>query len=291
MTNVLQILVLGVLLGGVYALMATGLTMLYGVMQVVNLAHAAFMVVAAYIAFELFERLDVDPFLSIAVTAPTMFVVGVLVYVLLFRRIVESARFGEMTVLLTFGMAIAVEGILGAAFTNIYHSSNPSYATSTFDLAGIFVPKGQLYAFIASLVLLAALWAFLYGSRPGYATRATMQDRSAAQVVGVNVERVSMLAFGIGFALAGAAGSLMSYLFTFFPGSHWQWIALLLSLIVVGGLGSLSGALVAGIGLAVIAAFVTDLLGPTWSYLTFYLALFVVLLVRPQGLFGKASTA
>ncbi len=99
-----------------------------------------------------------------------------------------------------------------------------------------------------------------------------------------------VLSFAIGTALAGAAGSLMSYLFTFHPALHWQWIALLLSLIVVGGLGSLTGAFVAAIGLAVIAGFVTDWLGPTWSYLTFYLALFAVLLVRPQGLFGKAAT-
>ncbi|HEX2129857.1 MAG TPA: branched-chain amino acid ABC transporter permease [Solirubrobacterales bacterium] len=288
--NVLQITIFGVLLGGVYALMATGLTMLYGVMRVINLAHAAFMIVGAYIAFVLFRDFGIDPLLSMLVTGPALFLVGVLLYQLLFKRIVDSPRFTEMTVLLSFGLALAVEGILGAIFSNIYHSTDPGYATGTIDVGSVFIPTGQLYGFLASLVLLAALWLFLYYTKTGYAIRATMQDRSAAQIVGVNVDRISALAFGIGVGLAGAAGSLLSYLFTFFPGSHLLWIGLLLSLIVVGGLGSLIGAFVGAVGLSVIAAFATDQLGPEWSYLTFYVLLFVILLIRPQGLFGRAET-
>ena len=160
--DVVQITIFGVLLGGVYALMATGLTMLYGVMGVINLAHAAFMLVGAYIAFVLFRDFDIDPLLSMAVTGPALFVVGVLLYQLLFRRIADSPRFTEMTVLLTFGLALAVEGILGSIFSNIYHSTDPGYATGTIDIGSVFIPTGQLYGFIASLVLLAALWAFLY---------------------------------------------------------------------------------------------------------------------------------
>ena len=270
--------------------MATGLTMLYGVMRVINLAHAAFMIVGAYIAFVLYRDLGIDPLLSMLVTGPALFVVGVLVYQLLFRPLADNPRFTEMTVLLSFGLALAVEGILGSIFSNIYHSTDPSYATGTIDIGSVFIPTGQLYGFIASLVLLAGLWGFLYYTKPGYAIRATMQDRAAAQIVGVNVDRISALAFGIGVGLAGAAGSLLSYLFTFFPGSHLLWIGLLLSLIVVGGLGSLMGAFVGAVGLSVIAAFATDELGPEWSYLTFYVLLFVILLVRPQGLFGRAET-
>ena len=286
----LQITIFGVLLGGIYALMATGLTMLYGVMRVINLAHAAFMIVGAYIAFVLFRDFGLDPLLSMAITGPALFVIGALLYELLFKRIAGSPRFTEMTVLLTFGLALAVEGILGSIFSNIYHSTEPAYATGTIDIGSVFIPTGQLYGFAASIVILALLWGFLYYTRPGYAIRATMQDRDAAQIVGVNVDRISALAFGIGVGLAGVAGSLLSYLFTFFPGSHLLWIALLLALIVVGGLGSLAGALVAAVGLSVIAAFATDTLGPEWSYLTFYVLLFVILIVRPQGLFGKAET-
>lgn len=118
-----------------------------------------------------------------------------------------------------------------------------------------------------------------------------MQNISAAQVVGVNVERMSMFAFGIGMALAGASGSMMSFLFTFYPGKHWEWIAILLALIVLGGMGSLGGALVGAFILAITSGIVGYYFGPTWSPITFFLALFVVLLVRPQGLFGKKMEA
>ena len=150
-----------------------------------------------------------------------------------------------------------------------------------------YLPLGQLYATLLSLGLLTLLWAFLRFTRTGYAIRATMQNRMAAQIVGVDVERVSMLAFGIGMALAGASGSLMSFLFTFFPAKHWQWVAILLSLIVLGGMGSLLGALVGAFLLAITAAYVSYVLGPTWSPVTFFLALFLILMLRPQGLLGK----
>jgi len=289
-TQVAQMVILGILLGGVYGLMASGLTLVYGVMGVINLAHAVVMIGAAYLAFFLWRDHGVDPFLSMVATIPIFFVVGVLLYVLLFERISGTSRFGEMTVLLSFGLALVIEGLLGYFFTGIYHSSNPGYATETFRVGSIFIPKGQLYAFAASVALLLALWAILYLTRVGYAIRATMQNTTAAQIVGVNTARIAAISFGIGTALAGAAGSLVSYLFTFFPGAHWQFIALLLALTVVGGLGSLRGALVGAIVLSIAAALVTDHLGPTWSYLTFYFALFVVLLIRPQGLFGREAS-
>lgn len=283
----IQTLILGLVLGGVYALMASGLTLLFGVMRIVNLAHGIFMLVAAYAAYFLFTELGIDPFISLIVTMPTMFLFGVVVYRLLFPRLEGSDRYSEMTVLLTFGLALVLEGLLGYLFTGIFRSTSPSYATEAFLIGDLFIPKGQLYGAIASVLLLTALWLFLNHTKTGDAIQATAENRTAAQTVGVNVGKVSTLAFGIGMALAGAAGSLLSYLFTFFPGQHWQWLALLLSLIVLGGLGSLKGAVVGSLLLAVLAAFVSDAFGSTWSPMTFYLALFVILLIRPQGLFGE----
>ncbi len=291
MIQLIQIFILGLILGGVYALMATGLTLIFGVMRIVNLAHAAFIILAAYISYWAFQLFDIDPFVSLLITMPAMFLLGVIIYRLLFPRIADSPRYVEMTVLLSFGLALITEGAMGYSFTGIYRSSNPAYATQAFLLGPFYLPKGQFYGTLVSLGLLALLWAFLYFTRTGYAIRATMQNRTAAQIVGVNVNRVSMLAFGIGMALAGASGSLMSFLFTFFPGKHWQWIAILLSLIVLGGLGSLLGALVGAVILAVASAYLSNFLGPTWSPITFFLALFLILLVRPQGLFGKELEA
>ena len=125
----------------------------------------------------------------------------------------------------------------------------------------------------------------------GYAIRATTQNRAASQLLGVNVAQVSLFTFGLGIALAGASGALMSFLFSFFPAKHWEWIAILMSLIVLGGMGSLLGAVVGSFMLAVAAAFISSFFGPTWSPITFYLALFLILLIRPGGLFGESTEA
>jgi branched-chain amino acid transport system permease protein len=287
MTHLIQILVLGLALGGVYALMASGLTLIFGVMGIVNLAHAAFMTVAAYLSFLAFSRYGLDPIVSIVVVMPVMFLLGLAIYQLLFARSFGDPRARAMSVLLTFALALVVEGVLGFLFTNIYRSTTPDYTASALLFGPYYLPEAQFYAMLMSMAILGLLWAFLQFTRTGYAVRATMQNRTAAQVVGVNVGRISMLVFGIGMALAGASGSMMSFLFPFYPGKHWEWVAILLSLVVLGGMGSLLGALIGALCLAVVAAYVSSFYGPTWSPVTFYLALFLILLIRPQGLLGK----
>jgi branched-chain amino acid transport system permease protein len=285
----LQTLVLGLLLGGVYAMMASGLTLLFGVMRVVNLAHAAFILIASYITYALFEGLALDPMISLVVTMPLMFGLGVGLYLLLFPRLEESPRYVEMTVLLTFGLALIVEGLLTFTFTGIFRSVRPEYASTSVTIGDLFMPTSQLYASVISFALLLLLGAFLRFTKTGTAIRATMQNRAAAQIVGVNVRRISALSFGLGMALAGAAGSLLSFMFPFFPARHWQWIALLLALIVLGGMGSIKGAVIGALLLAVASAYVTDLVGPTWAPITFYLTLFLILMIRPEGLFGAKA--
>jgi branched-chain amino acid transport system permease protein len=291
MTQTLQVLLFGVALGGVYALMASGLTLVFGVMRIVNISHSALMIFAAYIAFFAFQNYSLDPILSIFITMPVMFLMGVAIYKIFFSSIKSTERTGELTVLLTFSLALVLEGVMGYLWTNVYRSANPSYATEAIFFGPFFLPKGQFYATVLSVAIIILLWLFLKYSRIGYAIRATMQNQAAAQVVGVNVERMAMISFGIGIALAGASGSLMSYLFTFYPGKHWEWIAILLSLIVLGGMGSLAGALVGAFLLAIASALVGYHFGPTWSPITFFLALFLILLVRPQGLLGKKMEA
>ena len=286
MEHWLQILVLGLLLGGVYAMMASGLTLLFGVMRVVNLAHAAFILIASYLTYVLFENLTLDPMISLFVTMPLMFGLGMGLYLLLFPRLEESPRYVEMTVLLTFGLALIVEGVLTFTFTGTFRSVRPDYAATSITVGDIFIPTSQLYASLISFALLILLWIVLRFTKTGTAIRATMQNRAAAQIVGVNVRWISALAFGLGMSLAGAAGSLLSFMFPFFPARHWQWIALLLALIVLGGMGSIKGAVIGALLLAVASAIVTDQIGPTWSPITFYLTLFLILMIRPQGLFG-----
>jgi branched-chain amino acid transport system permease protein len=287
MLQFIQILILGLSLGGVYALMSSGLTLIFGVMRIVNLSHAAFIIIAAYISYWLFQIYQIDPIVSVLVTMPVMFLIGILVYKLLFSRLADSSRFIDSTVLLTFALGLIVEGTLSYFFSGIYRSTSPRYAMAALNFGPLYFPEGQFYSTLLSVGLLLALWAFLRYTRIGYSIRATMQNRMAARTVGVDVDRPSLITFGIGMALAGASGALISFLFTFFPAKHWEWIAMLMSLIVLGGMGSLLGALIGALSLGVISSFVSFHFGPTWSPITFFLALFVILLVRPQGLLGK----
>ncbi|NNE89181.1 MAG: branched-chain amino acid ABC transporter permease [Silicimonas sp.] len=287
MADLVQILVLGLALGGVYALMGAGLSLIFGVMRIVNLAHPALIMMGAYAAYWAFRIYDVDPMVMLPVAALLLAATGVLLYKLVFEREAHSAKYSEMTVLLTFALAMVIEGALGAAFTNTQRVTSPDYATDAFFIGSVFIPKGQLYAGMVSLTLIGALSLFLKYSSFGYAIRATTQNREAAELLGVNVNFVGLVSFAIGVGLAGAAGALISFVFSFFPAKHWEWIAVLMSLVVLGGMGSILGTVLAAYILAVIAAFVGFFFGATWSTLTFFVALFVVLLVRPQGLFGE----
>ncbi len=287
MAEVIQILVLGMALGGVYALMGSGLSLVFGVMRIVNLAHPALIMCGAYVAYWAARLYGIDPLITLPIAAVILAATGVILYKLIFEREAKSARYSEMTVLLTFALAMVVEGALGSAFTNTQRVTSPDYATDAFFIGEVFIPKGQLYAGIVSLSIISALALFLKYSRFGYAIRATTQNREAAELLGVNVNYVGLVSFAIGIGLAGAAGALVSFVFSFFPAKHWEWIAVLMSLVVLGGMGSIVGTVLASFILSIIAAFVGSYFGATWSTLTFFIALFVVLLVRPQGLFGE----
>ncbi|MDP9810076.1 branched-chain amino acid transport system permease protein [Rhizobium tibeticum] len=287
MAQFIQILVLGLALGGVIALMGSGLSLVFGVMRIVNLAHPALIIGGAYIAYWAFKLLGLDPILMVPVASIAMAAVGVVLYKLLFEREAKSAKYSEMTVLLTFALATMAEGLLGGLFSNTQRITSPTYATDAIFIGDLFIPKGQLYSGIISLIIISGLTLFLKYSKLGNAIRATTQNREAAELLGINVNAISILAFAIGIGLAGAAGSLVSFVFSFFPAKHWEWVAMLMSVVVLGGMGSILGTVVAALGLSVIAAFVGTWIGATWSTMTFFLALFIVLLVRPQGLFGE----
>jgi len=287
MDQIIQVAVLGIGLGGVFALMGSGLSLVFGVMRIVNLAHPSLIIGGAYIAYWGFKLYGIDPLIMLPVCAVILAVTGILFYKVFFERDAKSATYSEMTVLLTFAIAMIVEGALGAAFSNTQRVTSPVYATDAFFIGDVFIPKGQLYAGIVSIMIIGLLAAFLKYSRLGYAIRATTQNREAAALLGVNVNMVGLMSFAIGIGLAGAAGALTSFVFSFFPAKHWEWVAVLMSLVVMGGMGSILGTVIAAFSLSIVAAFVGTWIGSTWSTMTFFLALFLVLLFRPQGLFGE----
>jgi branched-chain amino acid transport system permease protein len=282
--------ILGVLTGGVYALMASGQTLVFGIMKVVNLAQGALVILAAYLAYQLFTSFGLDPFLAIPVTTAVLFGVGVAVQLVLLRPLRRHGA-GELSLLVTFAVALLVEGVLSVAWKTTFRSINTSYANDSWTVAGYQVAVVRFWAFLLALGVLAALVVLLYYTRFGRAVRATVQNPESARLLGVRTERVAAVGFGLGAATAGAAGAVYGLVYPFDPGSHYDLISRLLSIVVLGGLGSVGGAVLAAVIVSTSSAVVAATVSPSWSELTFFAILLLVLLFRPRGLFGTAGVA
>lgn len=280
----IQTVLLGFLVGGVYALMSSGLTLIFGVMRIINVAHGIFLILSAYFTYWLFQLFGIDPILSILITTPAMFVLGWLIQRVLLSRI-ENPE--QTSVLVTFALAMVVEGILGTAFNTTLRSVKPDYATDAIEFATFRFPVTRLAGFVAAILVLIVLYIVLQRTNLGRAIRATIQDARAAQLVGVDVQQVSAFTFAIGVATAAAGGSLLSLLYSFNPASQTDWISRTLSIIVLGGMGSLPGALVAALILGVMEQLTAIMVTLYWSPIVFYLFLFLTLIVRPRGLMGE----
>ncbi|HEU5158719.1 MAG TPA: branched-chain amino acid ABC transporter permease [Streptosporangiaceae bacterium] len=284
---IVQAVILGVLTGGVYALMASGQTLIFGVMRVVNLAQGALVLLAAYVAYSLTGGLGVDPFLAIGITTPLMFGFGVAIQLLFVRPLGAGDR-AELSLLVTFAVALGIEGLLTVLYNTTYRSIEAPYADASWSVLGFQVPAVRAYAFALSVVLLAALIALLRGTRVGRAIRATVQNPTSARLLGVDVDRIGAVGFGLGAATAAAAGSVFGLVYPFNPSSHYELIARLLTIVVLGGLGSIGGAIVAAAGMGVISSVVAVTVSPVWADFAFFVVLLAVLLLRPRGLFGPA---
>lgn len=282
---IFQSLVLGVLLGGLYALLAAGLTLYFGIMRVVMIAHAAFLVLAAYLAWYFHEKTGLDPLLAMIITVPLFFVVGVLMQRLLVARL-RPATLTMMSVLLTFAIALTIEGALGFAFSGTQRRIQLGYSASSFEFFGARIAAVKLITFGLAAFALLALYLIMKKSRFGQALRATIQHKEAAQLIGINTDRVAGYGFGLGLATAAIGGTALALDSTIYPSLHWNWIGPLMAIIVVGGLGSIPGAAIAAMVLGILQSVLQVPMGATWAQTVFYLALFATLMFRPQGFFG-----
>ena len=273
------------LLGGLYALLAAGLTLYFGVMRVVMIAHAAFLILAAYLAWFFNQLTGLDPLLALIVTVPLFFVLGVGVQRLLITRL-RPATLTMMSVLLTFAIALFIEGMLGFVWSGTQRRIQLPYSGDSISVLGIQIPIVKLIAFGLAAVSLGLLYLLLKRSRFGLALRATIQHPEAAQLVGIRTDRVAGYGFGIGLATAAIGGTALSLDATIYPSLHWHWIGPLMAIIVVGGLGSIPGAAVAAMLLGIGQSLLQVPLGTTWAQTIFYVALFATLMLRPQGFFG-----
>jgi branched-chain amino acid transport system permease protein len=288
MHALIQGVILGVLTGGVYALMASGQTLIFGVMKVVNLAQGAMVIVGAYLAYQLFTSFGLDPFLAIPVTAGVMFLIGVGVEAGLLRPLRREDR-SELSILVTFAVALLLEGVMSLIWNTTYRSINTGYSNASWTVAGYQITQVRVWACALSLGCLGLLFLLLRFTSFGRAVRATVQNPDAAELLGVDGRRVKALGFGLGAATAAAAGAVYGLLYPFYSGSHYDLISLLLSIVVLGGLGSIAGAMVAAVIVSTSEAVVATVVSPQWSAMTFFVILIAVLLVRPRGLFGTVA--
>ena len=288
MHALVQGLILGVLTGGVYALMASGQTLIFGIMKVVNLAQGAFVILGAYLSYQLFTSYGIDPFLAIPVTTAVMFALGVGVHLAFLRPLRREDR-AELSLLVTFAVALLIEGVIGVVWNTTRRSINTSYANDSWTVLGYQVTVVRFAAFVLSAGALGLLMLLLHRTRFGRAVRATVQNPESARLLGVRSGRVAALGFGLGAATAAAAGSVYGLLYPFNAGSHYDLISLLLSIVVLGGLGSIGGAIAGALIVSVSSAVVASTISPAWSQMTFFVILLAVLLVRPQGLFGRPA--
>jgi branched-chain amino acid transport system permease protein len=280
-----QATIVGILFGGVYALIASGQAMIFGVTRTINFAQAIFAIMCSYLSYTLFTDFGIDPFLSILLLVPAMFAFGYWIYVILLRRLSQSRA--ELGLLVLYGLGIGIQGVLDLIYKTNTRTIATSYADHSWTVAGYQIPEVRFYAFVLAVAVLAGLHLIRQRTKLGRALRATTQNPVAAKLMGVDVERISGLGMGLGVAAAGAAGAVFGMILPFNGNTQYDLLSKLLSIAVLGGLMSMPGTIVAALILGIIESVVAATISPDWSAFSFLVVLFAVLIIRPQGLFGR----
>ncbi len=288
MSNFLRAVIDGVLTGSVYALMAAGLTLIFGVMEVINVAQGILVVLGAYLSYVLSVHFGIDLFAGLIITIPVMFVLGVGIQWGLMRRLGEREKV-SMSILVTYAVAIILEGVLDLIFGPGYLQLTAWYVNQSIHVFGFYLPYIYVFGFILAVGLLGSLYFILYRTEFGRSLRASQQNKTAARLIGIDVNRVAAITFGIGVAVTAAGGMVFGATTAFNSNSSADLISRLLTIVILGGMGSIGGAMGASVLMLVIEAIVSTYWSPTWATLVFYMVLVLVLVIRPAGLFGQKA--
>jgi branched-chain amino acid transport system permease protein len=280
--RLIEALVSALLVAGLYASSSYGLALIYGVMKIINLANAGTMMLGAFMTWVLWQWIGIDPVISVILVAPTCFVLGALIEILLVRRV--SGQAPIVSLLLLFGVWLVMESAAYLIFGGETRGVVPAYSQATLDVGGVIVPVTRLVVFLASIVILVGLELFLRRSFLGRAIRALAQDREACALAGIDTRRVGTLAFGLGTALAGTAGALLTLVFSFDPDFGRVLQLKSFTIIVLGGLESIPGVAFASFLLALAENLTVTLSKPALENLVSFVVLVVVLVVMPGGL-------
>ena len=286
MTIFLQSLLSGVLIGGAYALIGVGLTIIFGVMRIINFAHGDLVMLGMYASFFLFTLGNVDPFVSIVFVFPLLFLFGALLQKTVINKVLNALP--QNQILLTIGIGLILSNTMMLLFTSDYRIISTSYSSGSFRVGEISVSTPLLLSFAITAVITAVLYWFLLKTNTGQAIRATAQDRDAAQLMGVNVKRMSILATGIGAGLAAVAGSLISPTYYIFPQVGQPFTLKAFVIVVLGGMGSVMGATVGGVLIGATESLAGAYISSGLKDLVVYVLFLLILLFKPAGLFGKS---
>jgi branched-chain amino acid transport system permease protein len=288
MSILVQSLISGILIGGVYALIGIGLTIIFGVMRVINFAHGELLMLGMYGTYFLFSQFHIDPFVSIVITMPLMFLFGAFLQQVFINRVLNALP--QNQILLTIGLGLIMSNTVMLAFTSDYKILSTRYSSSSVSLHGISISLPLLLSFAITTVITVALYWFLLKTDTGQAIRATAQDREAARLMGINVKRMSIIAFGLGSALAATAGALISPTYYIFPqvGSGFTLKAFVIT--VLGGMGSVIGATLGGVLIGVAESVGGVYFGSGWKEVVVFVLFLLILLFKPAGLLGKSRT-
>jgi branched-chain amino acid transport system permease protein len=286
MTVFLQSVLSGILVGGVYALIGVGLTIIFGVMRVINFAHGDLLMLGMYATWWIFTKTGIDPYVALLATAPLLFLWGAFLQKVFINRVLNALP--QNQILLTIGLGLIMSSAIMLIFTSDYRILTTRYSSSSFDLLGLSVSVPLLYSFLVTAAITGALFWFLSRTDVGQAIRATAQDRDAAQLMGINVQWTSILAFGIGSALAGAAGALIAPTYYIFPQVGGSFTLKAFVIVVLGGMGSIVGATLGGIIIGVTESLAAVYIASGLMELVVFVLFLGLLLFRPSGLLGKS---
>jgi len=285
----IQIALNGVLLGGLYACMAMSFSLIWGVMNIINLAHGSMMLLGAYVTYSLHARFGIDPILTMPFSAAALFALGFALQRFVFNRAVMRSIY--LTLILTFGLDMMLINFNIAVFTADVRSITTWYSGLALDIGGVRLAYTRILVFIIALLLTLALHYFLKWSRTGRAIRATAQDPRLARVIGIDAARIYGVTFGLGAAMAGATGSLITVVYAFSPVIGDTFTLKSFVIVVLGGLGNVPGTILAGIFLGVVENLVSGFADPGYRDAISFCLLIVILILRPTGFLGKSSYA
>jgi branched-chain amino acid transport system permease protein len=282
----INLTIAALLLAGVYAAMSVGMTIIYGVMKIVNLAHAGFLMLGAYFVYQLYESFGIDPLLGVLLAFPVFFLVGVGVHWLLIRRLPHSDQPTLVSLLLLFGLWLVMQNLAHLIWGNADRAILTARTFWVWQIGPLSIPAVRLIVFAAAITSVAALEFLLHRTWFGRAVRALMQNRDAGRMVGVNVDRTARIVFGVGIAFAGAAGGLLAMLYSFSPDFGGAFLLRAFVIIVLGGLESFAGVAVGALILALVETFSILVLPASYQPAVAFSLLVVALVTLPEGVAG-----